>query len=112
MFPTNDIIPRPGFPRYRFHSGHCALLEPPCQVIAAWKGRAGPPGSVSAAANVPTELSRPLTSALRAHLSCADPGVERHAHVRSGLGLSRSIRRRISANSARGTATSASWNTT
>ena len=20
---------KPGFPRYRFHSGHCALLEPP-----------------------------------------------------------------------------------
>jgi hypothetical protein len=34
------------------------------------------------------------------------------AHARSGFGRSRSIRRRISANSARGTATSASWKTT
>jgi hypothetical protein len=35
-----------------------------------------------------------------------------HAGSGGGLGLSRSIRRRISANKARGTATSASWNTT
>ncbi len=35
-----------------------------------------------------------------------------HAGSGGGLGLSRSIRRRMSANSARGTATSASWNTT
>ena len=41
--------------------------------------------------------------------SCADPGVERHAvMLRSGLYLSRSIRRRILANSALRTATSAS----
>jgi hypothetical protein len=22
------MLPKPGFSRYRFHSGHCALLEP------------------------------------------------------------------------------------
>jgi hypothetical protein len=35
-----------------------------------------------------------------------------HAENGGGLGRKRSIRRRISANSARGTATSANWNTT
>jgi len=35
-----------------------------------------------------------------------------HAGSGGGLGLSRSIRRRISANKTRGTATSANWNTT
>jgi hypothetical protein len=35
-----------------------------------------------------------------------------HAENGGGLGLNRSIRRKISANGARGTATSASWNTT
>jgi hypothetical protein len=38
--------------------------------------------------------------------------LDAHAGSGSGRGLSRSIRRRISANSARGSATSASWNTT
>ena len=49
----------------------------------------------------------------RTHFTCeiaAHVGIP--AHVRSGFGLSWSIRRRISANKARGTATSASWNTT
>jgi hypothetical protein len=38
--------------------------------------------------------------------------LDAHAGSGGGLGLSRSIRRRISANKTRGTATSASWNTT
>jgi hypothetical protein len=38
--------------------------------------------------------------------------LDAHARSGGGLGLSRSIRRRISANKTRGTATSASWNTT
>jgi hypothetical protein len=38
--------------------------------------------------------------------------LDRHAKDGGGLGRKRSIRRRISANRARGTATSASWNTT
>jgi hypothetical protein len=38
--------------------------------------------------------------------------LDTHAGSGDGFGLSRSIRRKISANKARGTATSASWNTT
>jgi hypothetical protein len=38
--------------------------------------------------------------------------LDAHAGSGGGRGLSRSIRRKISANRARGTATSASWNTT
>ena len=46
-----------------------------------------------------------------AHFACGIAAhLGRHAHVRSGLGLSRPIRPRIAANNARGTATSASWN--
>ena len=63
----------------------------------------GSPGCISAAADVPPGRSRPFTSALRADFSCVDPGIERPGHVSIGLGLSRSIRRRISANRARGT---------
>jgi hypothetical protein len=70
--------------------------------------------TLSRKAGPPPRLLRGKFVGPRAHFACgiaAHVGIPAHAGS-GGRGLRRSIRRRISANRVRGTATSASWNTT